>query len=505
MLTCGFFNSVDGDRPYNAEQMNNPYKRIVSNGVFANPNGTPSNDFKVIADGTMVLEIKAGEGIFDGKWATQDAPSHLTLPVADVTYPRIDSVMFRVDYINRRGVIILKHGTPAANPQPPILQRDEMYKEYRFANIRVDANSTGVTQADVTDTRAGTDCGFVTHLLEQADITEIYDQWQAQFEDWFRDVKETLSTSTLIRSYSSQYITSQDGETEIPIQITQYNRNLDILQVFVNGLRLIPDVEYTVDSNSQITLTKDLDRGQPVAFVVYKSVDGSDAETVVQQVYELQVKFDATRITDPVGGVKYNMSAGQDMLERFMSFGMGFHTFYTPSGCLNTPKAGVFRGFGQMTNATNGWIFAMGVDGSVYSNYVYGGTWRGWRSIFEKSPDALWTGAQYMKDGITITPSKPLSECKTGWLLVWSDYDEATQTASKNDTVTTLIPKLNVQADAWNGNSMLCMLPISLSPEGVSNQVVKRLYIYDDHINGYAGNNATADEKDVVLRAVYEY
>ena len=35
MIECGFFNSIDGDRKYNAEQMSNPYKRIVSDGVFA--------------------------------------------------------------------------------------------------------------------------------------------------------------------------------------------------------------------------------------------------------------------------------------------------------------------------------------------------------------------------------------------------------------------------------------------------------------------------------------
>lgn len=34
MISCGFFNAVNGDRTYNAEQMNNPYKRIVSNGVL---------------------------------------------------------------------------------------------------------------------------------------------------------------------------------------------------------------------------------------------------------------------------------------------------------------------------------------------------------------------------------------------------------------------------------------------------------------------------------------
>jgi hypothetical protein len=42
---CGFFNSINGDRLYNAEDMNNPYSRIVSNGVFGDAES--STDFQV--------------------------------------------------------------------------------------------------------------------------------------------------------------------------------------------------------------------------------------------------------------------------------------------------------------------------------------------------------------------------------------------------------------------------------------------------------------------------
>ena len=36
-MRSGFFNSVDGDRLYNAEDMTMPYRNLISNGVFPNP------------------------------------------------------------------------------------------------------------------------------------------------------------------------------------------------------------------------------------------------------------------------------------------------------------------------------------------------------------------------------------------------------------------------------------------------------------------------------------
>ena len=60
----GFYNSVGEDRKYNAEDMCRPYRRLVSNGVFAAPDGSPSIDFQVVANNNMTVTVKAGEGIF---------------------------------------------------------------------------------------------------------------------------------------------------------------------------------------------------------------------------------------------------------------------------------------------------------------------------------------------------------------------------------------------------------------------------------------------------------
>lgn len=599
-IKCGFFNSINKDRLYTAEEMTRPYELLVSNGVFATPKGTPSDYLQVYVSEGMNLTVKAGRGIFADKWFLLDGDMAISLESAEVTLNRIDSIVVRVDSSEavRAASIVIKKGVPASNPAPPEVTRASLIKEYRLANILISAGATTIQQMNITDTRGSADCGWVTSLIEQVDTSTLYIQWQDAFDAWFKDVKETLSTSTLIRSYTSYYVTSAQNESVIPINISQFNYNLDILQVYINGLMLIRDVEYTSDNNDTITLTDPVDAGTPVSFVVYKSVDGSDAETVVQQVYALQNIVESTKLTSNSGGVKRSITSGdllttfksmgvgfhtilasnavtnipkagqyyrcfghitdlpygwiiaiggdnkayinfatgetswtgwneltnstqitndtggtkisvtdttKNVLTEFANAGTGFHTIYTVAGVQGTPATGAFRYQGHLTGTGNGWLMAFQANGSIYANYLVGGAWKGWKIVYDSNPSALWTGASFMNETANIAPSKKLSECAHGWVLVWSDYDDETGTANQYDNVTTIVPKLNGVENDWNGSSLLCMLPTDVTAEGVATTCVKRLYIYDDHITGYVGNNVGASARDVVLRAIYEY
>lgn len=382
---CGFFNSVDGDRVYTADEMNRPYRRLVSNGVFALPSGQSSTDFQVLANNNMTVTVKAGEGIFFDKWSELDADMLLNVSVPHTAYPRIDSIVVKIDNSTgvRAGSIEYLVGTPASNPVAPTLTRTNNVYMYRLANIRVNANVGSITQENITDTRAGAECGFVTHLLQQADISATYLQWQTQFDTWFEHLRETVSTATLITSFSSLYVTSQQDETVIPIQISRYAIETDILQVFINGIRLIPDVDYTIDSFEQITLTKSVDINTPVAFVVYKSVNGEGiTETVIEQVNRL---FELVP-TSATGGAKVTVQASGNVLDTFMGLDAGVHTLYAPSSATGQPVSGsAFRYFGHLTVARGdtsiGWLMAWKSDGKLYNNFLNAGTWSGWKEI----------------------------------------------------------------------------------------------------------------------------
>lgn len=119
----------------------------------------------------------------------------------------------------------------------------------------------------------------------------------------------------------------------------------------------------------------------------------------------------------------------------------------------------------------------------------------------EATQTTLWTGVKYPVAADTITPTKPLSACRTGWILVWSDYDFGV--GSNNfDWNFTYIPKIFPTLSAGS-----CIFTVANnSSSTAAGTTVKRLYITDSTIIGDDANNASAtNAQDVCLRYVLEY
>ena len=123
-------------------------------------------------------------------------------------------------------------------------------------------------------------------------------------------------------------------------------------------------------------------------------------------------------------------------------------------------------------------------------------------------PGVLWSGATYMLNGQTVEPSKPLSECRTGWMLLWSDYDPDTKTSNDAEFVTTMIPRITPTGASWSGKSFYCEIPRHIGSNyadvSTEKRVIKMLYVYNNKITGHAANDQDT-RTDVVLRAVYEF
>ena len=350
MITYGFFNSVNGDRTYDADDISNYFLKLISNGVFA----TPSSAMQVTTSSDMTVQVSPGWGFINCKWIENNAPYLLTLDSSDVVLNRIDRIVLRLDYTNRQMGIYIDKGTPAASPIPPTLQRTagEIW-ELSLARISVAAGATAITQADITDERPDTSvCGWVTGLIDQIDTTNLFAQFTDSFDTWFAQIKETLSTTTLVRQYNSLYTTTAPSETIIPINIPVYNETLDVLNVYINGLRLVEGTDYTGGATS-ITLANALDVvGTEVAFEVLKSVDGSEAESVVDMVYQLQLevgKLDANNYY--CNGVNDNAA----LMDWIANWELG----QTNKGVINI--IGAFGVDGSTTQAS---------DGNYYS-FVY--------------------------------------------------------------------------------------------------------------------------------------
>lgn len=212
------------------------------------------------------------------------------------------------------------------------------------------------------------------------------------------------------------------------------------------------------------------------------------------------------------GDVEVSLS-GQDVVAKIKAMSTGVHTAYAKSGTTNNPKkTESWRFMIHKTGSANfGWVMAFGSVGSIYTGYLDNGVWRGWKCLFDNDPEPLWSGASYMHSPNStpqvVKPSKKLSECQHGWLLLWSDYDPGKGTGDI-DFATTMIPKNNPAGGKWGGKAFLCDVPryAGSDPNSTATEkrIIKVLYVHDDCIKG-SFQNASDDRNDVCLRAVFEY
>lgn len=310
-VNCGFFDAVNDDRTYYADDMNRPYKRLVANGVFATPSGIASTDLQVSAGENRTVIVAAGEGIFADKWFENPSAISISVPAVTGLNKRIDSVLVQVDEraSGRVGSIVYRTGTPASNPVPPTINAIAGVTEYRLANITVTSFGS-IGQGSITDLRGSSECPWVSALIQQVDTSALWTQYQQayqqaladsrdEFDEWFRDVENDWGTfidqlqtdiavtpNTLI--LSSSFIPSQNT-TEIPIGIPSYNASTDALIVFVNGCMAKPETFWTASQTAgYITYSSGVTPKDRVDMLVLKGIVSSDLSNVQNLIQDLE-------------------------------------------------------------------------------------------------------------------------------------------------------------------------------------------------------------------------
>lgn len=272
-ITSGFFNSVNGDRVYNADDMSNYFEGLVSSGVIANP----LTSLQVKADGTsMTVEVQAGRAIIENRWVRSTAVEALTLEAADGLLSRIDAVVLKYSVGNREITLEVKKGTAATSPIAPTMSRNESVYEYCLATVYISAGATKISQANITDTRPNKEvCGLVTSLVNNIDISELYAQWQAaftaQYEAFnalYEEIKNTLQVPSKVKKYESTYAAAE-GTKSFPINVSEYVAG-DALLVHLEGIKLTEGTDYTV-SGSNIVLTEAINSERTYTVTVFKA------------------------------------------------------------------------------------------------------------------------------------------------------------------------------------------------------------------------------------------
>ena len=190
-IKSGFFNSLNHDRMYDADDMNAIFDGIITDGVF----GNIGNKFIVTPGSGMTINVGTGKARFHQIFVENDANLVLHVSQSDVLLNRVDVVAIRVDKTvnGRLGNIVIVKGSPSQNPVAPVLSNDNQIYEMPIANIKVNANVNKITASDIQYLVGRNTTPLITAPMQTISVDSYVKNMESQFKDWFAEIKEKLS------------------------------------------------------------------------------------------------------------------------------------------------------------------------------------------------------------------------------------------------------------------------------------------------------------------------
>lgn len=159
MQDSGFFDSIDDDRLYSADDFSHFYGLFFTDGVLSLPENAllcaPVED-------EMAVTVQPGNALVKAHYFRLNTETTVQIGAASPDYPRIDLITLRFDNSTpaRNITLGVKAGTPAGTPHAPELERTDEVYEIALAVIGIEAAGTSI--ASFRDTREDEDyCGLV--------------------------------------------------------------------------------------------------------------------------------------------------------------------------------------------------------------------------------------------------------------------------------------------------------------------------------------------------------
>lgn len=253
-ITYGFFNSISGDRVYDADQMSEYYEGLVSDGIYE----SVGSRFQVTAGEGMTVNVGTGRAIIKSKWLKNDAIFTAEITESSVMLNRYTAVVLRLDTSERTMTITTKDGEAASQPSKPDISSSGTIIEMCLAYIFVPKGSTSINQANIQDMRGSSLCPWVTGIVKQADTSGLFDQfaaWMEQqtiaFQAWFNSLTSQLNVNTYMTKYTKVVNLAPTDSRTITLDMAGYTYEAsDLIMVYINGLLGVEDTDYTTAQGS---------------------------------------------------------------------------------------------------------------------------------------------------------------------------------------------------------------------------------------------------------------
>lgn len=203
-ISSGFFNSVNHDRLYDAEQFGSIFDGVINDGVYEHV----GDAFNVSPNSSVndSVIIGTGRAWFNHTWILNDSQYSVTLNPPNLVLPRYDALVFDIDRRDsvRKNSITIVEGTPNSTPQYPTMINEELHKQYPFAYVLLKPGESKIISAEniIYNVGNGT-CPLVTGPLEVISDDNFFQQMNAKFETfkdgldeeftvWFDGIKDLI-------------------------------------------------------------------------------------------------------------------------------------------------------------------------------------------------------------------------------------------------------------------------------------------------------------------------
>lgn len=313
-FTCGFFNAVNHDRTYDAKQMSSIFDGIINDGIFMNI-GDALMVKATTKDGNSVpmnVYVGSGRAWFNSTWSLNDSVLPLVIDDAELVLDRIDTIVLEInadDSVRENSIKVIK-GTPATEPKRAELENSEYVHQYALASVYVKAESTEITQSEITNYVGTEETPYITGILKTINASNLLAQWDDEFGDWFATLKDVLDGDAagnlynLITNLQNQVETIENGRiytatlsagsTTVTIQNAKIKRNM--AYSFYSEVYGLDPTEVTIE-NGSATLTFEAQSEDITVGIRVDSLERDDAYTGTLYAGDTSVTINGSAIT----------------------------------------------------------------------------------------------------------------------------------------------------------------------------------------------------------------
>ena len=424
-VTSGFFNSVNHDRLYNAEQFSSIFDGIVTDGIFQGV----GEAFKVrpYSEANDTVIVGTGRAWFDHTWTLNDAQLAMVLDPPGTLLKRIDAIVIDVNKENdtRSNSIAYVKGIPSDSPQRPELIKTEMHKQYPlvYINRNPTTDNAPVIASDITNMIGTDECPLVTGILETLDLDMFVQQMESKFNIWFDGLENALEGNVALNlqnqidkikeELENQASNLIDSETLEKAKNTKISVSAPFTFQKSSNKALLPDgyaIEVGIDDTS---------------FTEPKKVKVSliNADGVKNQTVDTISVYNATELVS---------LCSWDIPESYpatLYFGIG-STDWTKTG-LNGKVNQLIYHFLKVTVTSDHVVSHTDVSSTV------------------SGVDSMWSTSSY--DFLTSSPLVPAFDANNGSLLTFMCYSACYNSGDKHNDTSVCLYKLTSDGVASHG------------------------------------------------------